>query len=381
MESIIYVGIDVHKDSYSVCSFNAKRNLLFSQTQMKSTPENVARYLKKVSEMNNDALTVCGYEAGPTGFKLCRQLQKLGFACVIIAPTSIARTAKDKAVKTDRGDAQMLAKNLAFHSYRQVVLPSENIESIKEIVRLRSSALKVCKRAKQNLLSFLLAHGFSYSDGKHWTIKFFSWLKTIHFDSEYLAYCFEEYLCEATRQIQRLDLLDKKLKELENDEEIRDGVKNLKCICGIDTIVAVGIAAEVGDFKRFKSAKDFASYTGLCPGRYSSGLSDKGTGITKQGNGYVRTLLIEAAKSVKRSAPHGHKSKRILARQEGASPEVINYADKAAMRIRLKISRLERRGLHCNKAAAAGARELACFVWGMMNMSQRCDIQQDTMNA
>ena len=143
----------------------------------------------------------------------------------------------------------------------------------------------------------------------------------------------------------------------------------------------MGIAAEVGDFKRFKSAKDFASYTGLCPGRYSSGLSDKGTGITKQGNGYVRTLLIEAAKSVKRSAPHGHKSKRILARQEGASPEVINYADKAAMRIRLKISRLERRGLHCNKAAAAGARELACFVWGMMNMSQRCDIQQDTMNA
>lgn len=366
MESIIYVGMDVHKDTYSLCSFDAKRSLLFSQTQMKSTTGNVVRYLKKVSEMNGGALTVCGYEAGPTGFKLCRELHKEGFACVIIAPSSIARTAKDKAVKTDKSDAQMLAKTLAFHSYKEVVLPSENIEAIKEIVRLRNSALKVCKRAKQNLLSFLLVHGFSYSDGKHWTVKFSSWLKTIHFESEYLTYCFEEYLSEATRQIQRLFLLDKKLKELEDDKEIRDGVKKLKCICGIDTIAAVGLVAEVGDFDRFRAAKDFASYTGLCPGRHSSGLTDRGTGITKQGNIYLRTLLIEAAKSIKRSAPHGHKSKRILSRQEGAPSGVINYADKAGARIRMKMHHLERRGLHCNKAAAAGARELACFAWGMM---------------
>ncbi len=94
MESIIYVGMDVHKDTYSLCSFDAKRNLLFSQTQMKSTTGNVIRYLKKVSEMNNDALTVSGYEAGPTGFRLCRELQKQGFACVIIAQTSIAMTVK-----------------------------------------------------------------------------------------------------------------------------------------------------------------------------------------------------------------------------------------------------------------------------------------------
>ena len=131
MESIIYAGMDVHKDTYSLCSFDAKRNLLFSQTQMKSTTGNVVRYLKKVSEINNGALTVCGYEAGPTGFKLCRKLQKQGFACIIMAPTSIAKTAKDKAVKTDKSDALMLAKALAFHSYKKVVLPSENIEATK----------------------------------------------------------------------------------------------------------------------------------------------------------------------------------------------------------------------------------------------------------
>ena len=366
MKSIIYVGMDVHKDTYSLCSFDAKRNLLFSQTQMKSTTENVVRYLKKVSEMNNGALTVCGYEAGPTGFRLCRELQKLGFACVIMAPASIAKTARDKAVKTDKSDAQMLAKTLAFHSYKEVVLPSENIEAIKEIVRMRCSVNKSCKRAKQYLLSFLLGHGFSYSDGKYWTVKFSSWLKTIHFASEYLTFCFEEYLTEVTRQIQRLAQLDAKLKELESDDEIKDGVSRLKCICGIDTVTDVSLVAETGDFNRFRAAKNFANYTGLCPGKHSSGLTDRDTGITKQGNSYLRRLLIEAAESVKRSASHGHKSKRILSRQEGASSEVINYADRAAARIRMKMNHLERRGLNCNKAATAGARELACFAWGMM---------------
>jgi transposase len=139
--------MDVHRDTYSLYSFEAKRNLLFSQTQIKSMTENVVLYLKKVSEMNNGALTVCGYEAGPTGFVLCRQLQKLGFACVIMAPISIDRTAKDKAVKTDKSDARIPAKTLAFHSYKEVVLSSEHIEAIKEIVRLRSSTLKVYKRS------------------------------------------------------------------------------------------------------------------------------------------------------------------------------------------------------------------------------------------
>src|SRR5574344_233622 len=141
MESIIYIGMDVHKDTYSLCSYNPKQNTLFAQVQVKSETGNVVRYLEKVSEQNGGALTVCGYEAGPTGFGLCRELQKKGFACVIIAPTSIAKNAKDKALKTDRADAQLLARTLAFHSYKEVVLPTENIEAIKEIVRLRSTEL------------------------------------------------------------------------------------------------------------------------------------------------------------------------------------------------------------------------------------------------
>ena len=201
------------------------------------------------------------------------------------------------------------------------------------------------------------------------TISFFTWLKTVTFASDYLTYCFEEYVSEVSRQIQRLEQLNAKLKELEGDKEISEGVKKLKCISGIDTVTAVSLIAETGDFNRFKSAKEFASYTGLIPGRHDSGLSvGNSMGITKQGNQNLRHLLVESAKSIKRATAlsHGQKSRRLLARQEGMDSEIINYADRAALRIKSRMRRLELRGLNYNKAAVACARELACFAWGMM---------------
>ena len=63
MESIIYVGIDVHKDTYSLCSFDMQKDLFFSQHTMKASTAKVASYLKKISESNGNAITVCGYEA------------------------------------------------------------------------------------------------------------------------------------------------------------------------------------------------------------------------------------------------------------------------------------------------------------------------------
>lgn len=367
MESIIYVGIDVHKDTYYLSSYLPEKNLIFAQTEIRSDSRTVMKYLDKVSGMNDGAAVLCGYEAGPTGFRLCRDLIKSDYNCVVMAPTSIAKTVRDKAVKTDRADSVLLAKSLAFHSYRQVVLPDENIEALREVVRLRHSAQKECKRAKQAFLSFLLSNGFSYPYGgkdSYWSKKFMLWVNTVHFNSDYLNFCKDEYLAEAVRMIQRVRMLDKKIEELQENEEIKDKVKALKCICGINTLTAMTLVTEVGDFNRFKTAGNFAGYTGLCPGSHSSGLTDRSTGITKQGNRIIRRLLIESAKAIRRSG--AQKSYVLLKRQEGASSEIINYADKASARIRRRLYHLDRAGLNHNKVSAACARELSCFVWGMM---------------
>ena len=310
MESILYVGMDVHKDTYSVCTYDSKSDKYIYEHKMKACSKNVINYLKTIKEKMGDVLFICGYEAGPTGFGLYRDLQKEGIACVVMAPTSL-------------------------------------------------------KTAKQELLSFLLRQGKVY-EGTYWTKKHRDWLKGLTFEEEYMQEAFNEYLVALNTLELKLQETERCLEEIADDSTVRSNVCKLKCICGIDTLTAVSIVTEVGDFDRFGRAWDFTNYVGLTIGESSSGGHEKKLGITKSGNRYLRRLLTESAKSIKRSNCRGEKSKRLLERQQGQDARVIAYADKCKARLKSKIKRLEMRGKACNVASTAAARELACFVWGMM---------------
>ena len=143
-------------------------------------------------------------------------------------------------------------------------------------------------------------------------------------------------------------------------------VHKLSCFIGVKTVTALAVLTEIGDFKRFSSARHFASYIGLTPGEDSSGGEQNHLGITKAGNRHVRCLLIEAAQSYCRGQI-GFKSKALKARQDGNDPEVIAYADKANERLRRKYYRMVlKNNKKTNVAKTAVARELACFMWGML---------------
>lgn len=371
MNRIIYVGMDVHKDTYALCSFDSKQNYVFSELTVKAETSSVLSYLKNVEKhfLNDDVLFVCGYEAGPTGFSLCRDLQKKNISCVVMAPSSLPTSPDAKKRKTDKIDARQLALHLAHNSYKAVHVITPEMEVIKELTRTRTSALKAQKRAKQNLLSFLLRKGMVYPFGgraKYWTQQFFAWLKTLEFSNPVERYSFEEYLAEVNHQISRISRLDDKIAELAEDPLIKDDVKKLCCFSGISTLTAVSFISEIGDFNRFQKATYFSNYLGLCPGIHKSGLSSQSLGITKTGNKNLRRLLIESAQSMSHSQICGKKSLRLLARQKNMDPLIVAYADKAVERIKRKRSSMIFRGVHINKATTAAAREMACFIWGMM---------------
>ena len=104
----------------------------------------------------------------------------------------------------------------------------------------------------------------------------------------------------------------------------------------------------------------------MTPGEDSSGDDQNRLGITKAGNTHVRKLLVEAAQSYGRGKA-GYKSKALKERQEGNPPQVIAYADRGNERLRRKYYNMLFRGKKVNVAKTALARELACFIWGMMN--------------
>ena len=365
MEIIIYVGMDVHKDSYSLCCYDSRTDRYLYEHKMKSTTANVIKYLENVKKQLGDVMFVCGYEAGPTGFDLCRDLLRKDVACVVMAPTSLKRSANYK-VKNDKVDARLLAKDLFTHDYSPVHLSSQKEEAIKEFCRMRRSIMTELKTAKQILLAFLLRQGKHYDGKSYWTGEHRRWLKEISFEQPYLQEAFDEYVIGVNELEARLKRIENRLEEIAKDEEVEAKVKKLICFCGIDTLTAVSIVSEVGDFMRFARAWDFANFVGLSVGEHSSGGNEKHLGITKFGNCYLRRLFTESAKSIKKTNVKFKKSKRLLDRQKGNDPKVIAYADKCRYRLKHKMMNLESRGKASNVASTAAARELACFVWGMM---------------
>lgn len=365
-EIVRTIGIDVHKDSYSLSTFNPQSGSFVAECTTSADPKSVVAYVDRLrKEMDVPVSIEVGYEAGPTGFGLKRSLEKVGIRCHVMAPTSIYKPVAGNRVKTDARDARTLARAIYWGSYSEVVPLSEEDEAFRDYIRMRDDRKEELKRAKQHLLSFLLRKDRKYCGGNPWTQKHMRWLKKQEFTNKVDQITLMEYLNEVTRLMDSVKLLDAQIEEFSKEECYKEDVEKLRCFAGIDTHVAMVMLTEIGDFSRFGTADQFASYLGLCPGEHSSGKSIQKTGITKAGNGHCRKVLCESANSIARANPY-RKSKRLLSRQAGQSPDVIAYADRGTSRIKKKYTSLKENGKAANVAKAACARELACFIWGMM---------------
>jgi len=366
MTSILYVGMDVHKENYTVCCYSIEKDeLAYRQTLMPDYRQ-VLKYLEQVrTRYSDDVKIVCGYEAGCLGYTLYHQLRERGVECKILAPTTMGIT-NTHGVKTDKRDAGNIAKCLAFHTYSAVNIPTKEDEAVKEYIRMRDDQKKALKVIKQQILAFVLRQGFRFTDGKnYWTGKHISWLKTLKMDG-ILGETLDEYLITYAYLTDKIERLDKRIEELASGERYQEKVQKLSCLIGVKAHTALSVIVETGDFARFAKAEQYAAYLGLVPGENTSGGKQNRTGITKAGNSHLRRLLVEASQSYARGAI-GHKSLGLKKRQNGNTAEVIAYADKANERLRRKFYRMTlRNGTKRNIAVTAIARELACFMWGLM---------------
>lgn len=312
---------------------------------------------------NNDTLHItCGYEAGCLGYSLYHDLESVDVKCVILAPSTMD-VPGGKRIKTDKRDAWLIAKCLANGGYSAVHIPTAQDEDVRDYLRMRSDHRDHLKKIKQQINSFCLRHGYKYTNTK-WTGNHLKWLNDLVL-RDLQREVLNEYLATYHRLEDMIKRLDARIEELSNQEAYQEKVGKLSCFIGIKTQAALSIIVETGDFKRFRKGGSYASYLGLVPGEDSSSEKVKRLSITKAGNTHIRTLLIEAAQCICRGQV-GVKSKRVLTRQMGKDPFVVAYADKANDRLRRKYYKMIHKGKQRNTAVAAIARELACFIWGMM---------------
>ena len=345
--------------------------LIIGETTIEAKPllikgylNNMVEFLKKEKGLGEIEF-ITGYEAGCLGFSLYKELTKLGITCKIIAPTTLERPADSVVKKNDRRDARMLARNLAYGSCKYVHIPDEVDLETKEYIRMRTAHKKALKKIKQQILSFLLRLGYKYDNNNYWTARHIKWLKDLEL-TDLFKETLDEYLDTYEKAVEKLDRLDGKILERSNMERYKKDTDNLNCLKGISKQGALTIISEIGDFSRFATPNELCAYLGLVPGERESAGKGPNLGITKLGNAVVRTQLIESAQAIVRGSP-GHKSKRTIAKQSGQNIRVISYCDRAVDRLMRRYQHLLFAGLQKNKAITAIARELACFIWGIMN--------------
>jgi transposase len=301
------------------------------------------------------------YEAGPTGYGLARELAKRGVGCVVAAPSKIPRAAGDR-VKTDRRDAEHLVRLLLAGKLHAVRVPGDEEEALRDLVRAREAVRVDLMRCRHRLSKLLLRHGIRFDDGHAWTERHRQWLATITLDWPAAQAALLDARGGVDALCHRRDALEREILGLLPSSPWTDQLGRLRCLRGIDTLTAVGLCAEVGDYERFAKAEQLMSYVGLVPCESTTGQQRRLGAITKTGSGHARRLLIEAAWHY-RSRP---KIGRALAdRQQDQPPEAIAVAWSAQRRLHRTWTRLEARAKRRTIIAVAAARELAGFCWAI----------------
>ena len=368
MNRIIKIGMDVHSTNYTLCTMEptiGSEDRIFGELQVAPDYKEIIAFIDtlklKLGLDNKDSIE-CGYEAGCLGYTLYHQLTNAGFNCVILAPTTML-TQQGQRVKTDKRDARLIAQCLCYGGYHPVYVPTGEDDSVKEYLRMRDDHKLALKKLKQQINAYILRHGHQYT-GSKWTIRHVTWLKKLDLAPLYRE-TLDEYMASYEEQEAKIERYDKRIEEISTEARYQENAKKLGCFLGIRTHTALSLIVETGDFKRFAKGNTYAAFLGLAPGEHSSSKNVNRLGISKAGNTHLRCLLIEAAKGICKGRI-GHKSKELRSRQSEQPAGAIAYADKANTRLRSKYYRMIRHGKKNNVAVAAVARELACFIWGMM---------------
>lgn len=366
MNRIIKIGMDVHTSNYTLCIFEPSfehDGTVHCITQVKPEVKNIIHVIEtfKKKHENEELNIVCGYEAGCLGYSLYHELKEKGIECVILAPTTMKTEKGGRKLKNDYRDAKMIAECLAYGGYSAVHIPTELDNSVKEFIRMRDDIKENLKSIKQQIIAFLTRNGKQFEGKSFWTRKHIDWINTVSFSEPLLQDTLKEYMIEYNHLCNRIETLDRQIEEI----SLKEKVQQLQCLIGIKTHTALSLIVETSDFNRFKKGNMYSAYLGLIPGDDSSGGHENKLGITKAGNSHLRRLLVEAAQGYTRGRV-GFKSKDLKSRQEKCSSEVVAYADRANERLRRKYYRMTLRGKKFNVAKTAIARELACFVWGIM---------------
>jgi len=264
-------------------------------------------------------------------------------------------------VKTDRKDAELLARCLIAGSLTAVVVPAPAVEAARELVRAHDACRRDLMNARHRVSKMLLRHGRVYLESSTWTQKHRRWLAAQQFEQPMSELTWADLIACVDGLSARKQALAQRIGELATDPAWWPTVSRLRAFRGVDTLTALAIHLELGaDWTRFEKPTRVGSWLGLTPSRQQSGESDRQGSITKTGSMLARRLLVESAWQYAREPRIGVTLRN---RQDGQPDHVLAISNRAQQRLHHLYKSMRARGKPHNVTIVAVARELSCFLW------------------
>src|ERR1700757_428039 len=290
------------------------------------------------------------YEAGPTGFGLYRAARAAGIDVRVVAPGKTPRAASDR-VKTDRKDAELLARLLLAGQLTAITVPTPEVEAARELGRAHDAVRRDLMRARHRVSKMLLRYGVVYPESSTWTTRHRIWLSRQSFDEPICDLVFADLVAAVDGLSARKAALAERISRLAVEGPWWPTVARLRAFRAIDTLSALALHLELaGDWERFKRPRSLAMWLGLTPSLEQSGESKHSGAITKTGSALARRLLVEAAWHYSRPPRIGATLRN---RQQGQPDHVLQIANRAQHRLHRVHRSMRARGKHPNITVVA----------------------------
>jgi transposase len=262
-----WVGFDVHARSTSGAAIDVMSGEL---TRRRFGP-GLDAPVPWLSELRGP-VRAC-YEAGPTGYGLYRLAAAAGVGIEVVAPGKAPRGRSDR-VKTDRKDAELLARLLMAGSLTPIAVPSPEVEAARELTRLHDVCRRDLMRARHRVAKMLLRHGRVYPSPTTWSVAHRRWLARQRFDDSRIEIAWGDLLAAVDALTARKAAVAQRLSEVALDDQWWPTVARLRAFRGIDTLTALSIDLELGaDWERFTRPTALGAWLGPTPSLDQSGES------------------------------------------------------------------------------------------------------------
>lgn len=286
-EGPVWVGVDVHKKSYSV-AITDKQGV----SRVFSMAADNDKLVSKLRQLSNPVACVA-YEAGPCGYGLYRAMQDAGFPALVAAPSRIPRPVT-RSAKTDSLDCRKLAGYASRDMLVSVFVPEQQEAGVRTLQRRRHKLTDLQRKTKQNIRSLLLENHLPEPEGLDaWTQGAFTALKALRTDMD-TRLTLESLLRELEFLQAERRRMDEAVAQCLSSEQ-KQRIAHLQTIPGVGPTLARTFTTEIFQPERFSDENRLASYVGLAPVVQQSGEREARGALVRTGQRRLRSLLVECA--------------------------------------------------------------------------------------